>query len=66
MRAKVDQFLNKWFSRKLLVFIVSAFALFSGRVDGDSWIIIATAYIGTEGVIDAVTRLKGFKQNSNN
>ena len=61
MRAKIDQILNKWLSRKLLVFIVSAAALFSGKVDGDSWVIIATAYIGGESVIDAVTRLRGVK-----
>ena len=58
MRAKIDQFLSKWLSRKLLVFVVSAGALFTGKVDGDSWVIIATAYIGTEGVIDAVSRLR--------
>lgn len=58
MKAKIDQFLSKWLSRKLLVFVVSAAALFTGQVDGDSWVIIATAYIGTEGVIDAVTRLR--------
>ena len=58
MRAKLDQFLSKWLSRKLMVFITSAIALFTGNVDGDSWVIIATAYIGTEGVIDAVTRLR--------
>jgi len=58
MKAKIDQFLSKWLSRKLMVFITSAIALFLGKVDGDSWVIIATAYIGTEGVIDAVTRLR--------
>lgn len=44
-----------------MVFLISATALFTGKVDGDSWVIIATAYIGTEGVIDAVTRLRGIK-----
>ena len=44
-----------------MVFVVSAAALFMGKVDGDAWVILATAYIGTEGVIDAVTRLRGVK-----
>lgn len=44
-----------------MVFLISAAALFSGKVDGDAWVVIATAYIGTEGVIDAVTRLRGVK-----
>lgn len=69
MRAKIDIILSKWLSRKLLVFVTSAVALFMGKVDGDSWVIIATAYIGGEAVIDAVTRLKGTKlpgQKENN
>ena len=63
MKARIDNILNKWLSRKLLVFITSAFALFLGKIPGDSWVIIATAYIGTEGVIDAVTRLRGMKSD---
>jgi len=65
MKARIDQILNKWLSRKLLVFVISAAALFTGKVDGDSWVIIAAAYIGTEGVIDAVTRLRGIKLPDN-
>ena len=65
MKAKLDQILSKWLSRKLLVFVISAAALFTGKVDGDSWVIIATAYIGTEGIIDAVTRLRGVKLPTN-
>lgn len=60
MKEKVDIFLSKWLSRKLMVFAISAVALFTNKIDGDAWIILATAYIGIEGTIDAVTRLKGF------
>ena len=45
-------------------FMFKQLELFTGQVDGDSWVIIATAYIGTEGIIDAVTRLKGIRNNS--
>jgi hypothetical protein len=58
-KEKIDAILSKWTSRKLMVFLISAVALFTGKLTGDSWVILATAYIGTEGVIDAVTRLKG-------
>lgn len=58
---KVDAFLQKWTSRKLMVFLMSAFALFTGRLDGDNWVIVSTAYIGGEVILDAVTRLKGTK-----
>ena len=63
MKAKIDAVLSKWLSRKLMVFAISAVALFSNKIDGDAWIILATAYIGVEGTIDAVTRLKGFKRS---
>lgn len=58
MRAKLDLFLNKWLSRKLLVFITTAIGLFAGSIESADFVIIAAAYIGTEGVIDAVARLK--------
>ena len=61
MKAKLDQILSKWLSRKLMVFFISAFALFTGRLDGDNWVIVSTAYIGGEVILDAVTRLKGIK-----
>lgn len=62
-KEKLDILLNKWLSRKLMVFLISAVALFTGQISGDNWIILSTAYIGTEGVIDAITRLKSLKQN---
>lgn len=56
-REKVDRFLAKWVSRKLTVFIVSCFGLFSGNLTSTDWVIIATAYIMIEGATDAVERL---------
>ena len=55
----IDSYLSKFLSRKLLVFLISAVALFTGKISGDAWIIVSTAYIGGETIIDAVTRLKG-------
>lgn len=59
--AKIDYVLSKWASRKLMVFFISAFALFTGQLDGDNWVIVSTAYIGGEVILDAVTRLRGVK-----
>ena len=56
-REKVDRFLAKWVSRKLTVFIVACFGLFSGNLTSTDWVIIATAYIMIEGATDAVERL---------
>ena len=58
MKQKLDAFLNKYFSRKLMVFFIASFGLFSGTLDSSDWIIISTVYIGTQGAVDIVTKLK--------
>jgi hypothetical protein len=56
-REKVDLFLNKWVSRKLTVFGIASVALFSGSIESNDWVIIATAYISLQGVTDIVERI---------
>ena len=63
MKAKLDKFLNNFVSKKLSVFIVACFGLFSGTLTSQDWVTIASVYIGTQGVIDAVTRLRSKQQN---
>ena len=58
MKQKIDQFLSKYLSRKLMVFIVASFGLFSGTLVSGDWVILATVYIGTQGACDIVTKLK--------
>lgn len=58
MRAKIDSFLNKWLSRKLMVFVVASFGLFSGTLTSNDWVIIATAYVGVVGFYEIVEKLK--------
>ncbi|MCH9717702.1 MAG: hypothetical protein K0U52_11555 [Gammaproteobacteria bacterium] len=56
---KLDKILNNWLSKKLFVFFTAtALAVFGNLTSGD-WVVIATVYIGTQGVIDAVAKLKG-------
>lgn len=57
-REQIDKTLSKWISRKLLVFIISSFGLFIGNIPSNDWMIIATAYIGIEGVTNIVEKLK--------
>lgn len=61
MKQKIDQFLSKYLSRKLMVFIIASFGLFSGTLVSGDWVILATVYIGTQGAVDIVTKLKGNK-----
>ena len=57
-KEQIDILLNKWISRKLLVFIISCTGLFSGYLTSSDWIIISTAYIGIQGFTDIVNKLK--------
>ena len=57
-KEQVDILLSKWISRKLLVFLVACGALFFGTLTSSDWIIIATVYIGIEGITNIVERLK--------
>ena len=56
-REKVDLFLSKWVSRKLMVFAIASAALFSGSIDSSDWVIVATSYISLQGVTDIVERI---------
>jgi hypothetical protein len=57
-KEQLDILLNKWISRKLMVFIVACSGLFSGYLTSSDWIIISTAYIGIQGFTDIVEKIK--------
>ena len=57
-KEQFDLLISKWISRKLLVFLIACGGLFSGTLTSADWVIIATAYIGIEGVTNIVERLK--------
>ena len=56
-KEKIDAFLGKWLSRKLMVFLISSAALFSNKLESADWVIIAAAYIAMQGTTDIVERL---------
>jgi hypothetical protein len=62
-KEKLDAFLGKWLSRKLMVFLISSAALFSGKLESADWVIIAAAYIAMQGTTDIVERLMKVKSN---
>jgi len=49
---KVDRKLNKWFSRKLFVFITSTSLMFWGTLDSTDWTAVALVYIGSQAAVD--------------
>lgn len=56
-KEKVDLYLNKWVSRKLIVFVTGSVGLFLGTLESSDWVIIAAAYITIEGVTNIVEKL---------
>lgn len=62
MRNRIDTILNKWVSRKLMVFVVSTGLAIWGDLTSSDWTIIATAFVGTQGFVDIVERLKNKQQ----
>lgn len=57
-KEKIDLYLSKWVSRKLMVFVVACAGLFSGYLISSDWVIIATAYVSIQGFTDIVNKLK--------
>ena len=64
-KEKIDYYLKKWISRKLTVFIVACFGLFSDNITSSDWVIIATVYISIQGVSDLVEKLFKAKKSDN-
>ncbi len=54
----LDKLLNKFISRKLLVFFIACVGLFLSNITSGDWVIVATAYIGIQGFTDIVAKLK--------
>ncbi len=61
MKEKIDLFLSKWISRKLVVFCIGSIGLFSGVLTSTDWVIISTTYIFVEGATNIVERLMKVK-----
>lgn len=63
MKAKIDKFLARWASRKLMVFVIATLLVIFGDLTSDDWVIIAGIYIGGQTVIDAIATLKFGQQH---
>lgn len=52
----LDKILGKIISRKLMVFIIACASLFTGYLTSADWVVIATAYISIQGVVDMLQK----------
>lgn len=57
-KEQIDNFLNKWLSRKLLVFMIATSMCIFNKLQGYDWAIIAMVYIGGQSLIDLVDKYK--------
>lgn len=58
MKYVIDTALNKFFSRKLLVWISTTALLLVDKLDGEQWVAVSLAYIGSQGLADIATAWK--------
>jgi len=59
IRGAVDRALEKAISRKLLVWVTATGLTLSGGLESGDWVVISAIYLGSQGVIDAIVKLRG-------
>lgn len=58
MKNVVDKHLQKFISRKLLVWFTASGFLLVDKLNGEQWMAIALAYVGVQGFADIAIRWK--------
>tara|TARA_R110001583_G_C5356641_1_gene381114 strand:- start:139 stop:345 length:207 start_codon:yes stop_codon:yes gene_type:complete len=58
MRQLLDKNLNKFVSRKLLVWLTATGFLCTGFITNEQWVALALAYVGVQGFADIAVRWK--------
>lgn len=57
---KLDTILNKWASRKLMVFFIATLLISFSKIESSDWTYIAIAYIVVQGLVDAKSIIDKF------
>jgi len=57
-KGQIDKFIERYSSRKLMVFAIATLLTLFGDVTSSDWVTISAIYIGGQTVIDAVAKLK--------
>jgi len=58
MKAFVDNYLNKFISKKLTVFIISCVFVYTQKILSAEWVNIAMVYIGSQACVDMILQLR--------
>ena len=59
MKGKLDKLVEKAISRKLLVWVTATDLMLTANLASSDWVIISGLYLGGQGVIDAIAKLRG-------
>jgi len=59
MSALLDRTVERFTSRKLLVWVVASGLMLTGNLESGDWVVVSALYLGSQGVVDAVARLRG-------
>ena len=59
MSALLDRTVERFTSRKLLVWVVASGLMLTGNLESGGWVVVSALYLGSQGVVDAVARLRG-------
>jgi hypothetical protein len=59
MKHLIDRFFNIVISKKLTVFLIATFFMYKQLIPSTDWVNLAIVYIGTQGIIDAIIKLRG-------
>ena len=57
---KIDKFLGRWASRKLLVLVIATILMARAKIDSQDWVHIAMVYLSVQGVVDISELIKGY------
>lgn len=57
-QGQIDKFIERWSSRKLMVFTIATLLTLFGDVTSSDWVTIAAIYIGGQTVVDSVAKLR--------
>jgi len=59
-RGTLDRVVERFTSRKLLVWVVASGLMIVGTLESGDWVIVSALYLGGQSIIDAVSRLRGY------
>ena len=59
---RLDNFLERWTSRKLLVWLTTTGLLLANYVNSEEWMAIALGYIGIQGMADIAVKWRAAKK----